>query len=284
MPVTHHTTPAIESQLRPLDASQLIRADWPAPAHVQAWVSTRAGGISAAPFDALNVGDHVGDAAEAVAQNRRQLTQFCQARGSIGELQWLNQVHGTSVFEPTPAPSAPASLSAVTSSAPCADASSTTQAGLALVVMTADCLPVFFTNRDGSRVAVAHAGWRGLCHGVLEATAATFAASDTLMAWLGPAIGPESFEVGESVRDAFLAAAYDRERATTEAAFVATTPAHYLADLYALARLRLLRGGVSAVYGGGCDTMRESSRFFSYRREASTGRMANVIWHNGMSE
>lgn len=258
----------------PLDESQLIRADWPAPAHVQAWVTTRAGGVSQAPFSALNLGHHVDDQPEAVANNRQRLRDFCQARGSVGELQWLNQVHGTAVFKPS-SDSGSVHLAE-------ADASVTSDAGVALVVMTADCLPVFFTDTRGERVAVAHAGWRGLCHGVLEATAATFAPEYGVMAWLGPAIGPKSFEVGEIVREAFIHAATHTEQAATLAAFIATTPGHYLADLYALARLRLQRAGVSAVYGGGFDTLRESSQFFSYRREARTGRMASVIWHNAV--
>jgi hypothetical protein len=267
-----------------LTASQLIRADWPAPAHVQAWVTTRAGGVSVAPFDALNLGHHVSDDALAVSENRQRLTAFCQARGSVGELQWLNQVHGIDVSEPArvTALAHGAAAHAASKSASChpvdADASSTTHPGLALVVMTADCLPVFFTDTEGLRVAVAHAGWRGLCHGVLEATAATFAREHSLMAWLGPAIGPASFEVGESVREAFLKAATHDELAATSAAFTQNKPGHYLADLYALARLRLMRAGVSAVYGGGLDTYSESSLFFSYRREAITGRLASVIW------
>ncbi|MEO6697789.1 MAG: peptidoglycan editing factor PgeF [Paraperlucidibaca sp.] len=266
--------------------SQLIRADWPAPAHVQAWVTTRAGGVSAAPFDALNLGRHVSDDPHAVNENRQRLTAFCQARGSIGELQWLNQVHGIDVLEPKQnAAVAQGAVSYEASKkASCslvdADASSTAHKGLALVVMTADCLPVFFTDTEGLRVAVAHAGWRGLCNGVLEATAATFAREHTLMAWLGPAIGPASFEVGESVRDAFLAAAKHDEGIATRAAFTINKPGHYLADLYALARLRLMRASVSAVYGGGLDTFSESSRFFSYRREAVTGRLASVMWRN----
>ena len=259
-----------------LDQSQLIRADWPAPAHVQAWVTTRAGGVSTAPFNSLNLGHHVNDDAQAVAENRQRLTGFCHARGSRGELIWLNQIHGIDVLEPRP--------SVLDEQSACtpidADASSTNHAGLALVVMTADCLPVFFTDIEGERVAVAHAGWRGLCNGILEATAATFSPEQSVMAWLGPAIGPNSFEVGESVREAFIALATNDELEATKAAFSANKPGHYLADLYQLARIRLLRAGVSAVYGGGLDTYSESSRFFSYRREAATGRMASVIWRN----
>ena len=266
---------AVESS-KTLDQSQLIRADWPAPAHVQAWVTTRAGGISTAPFDSLNLGHHVNDDAQVVAEKRQRLTGFCHARGSRGELIWLNQIHGIDVLEPR--------SSVLDEQSACtpidADASSTDHAGLALVVMTADCLPVFFTDIEGERVAVAHAGWRGLCNGILEATAATFSPEQSVMAWLGPAIGPNSFEVGESVREAFIALAIDDELEATKAAFSANKPDHYLADLYQLARIRLLRAGVSAVYGGGLDTYSELSRFFSYRREAVTGRMASVIWRN----
>lgn len=259
-----------------LDQSQLIRADWPAPAHVQAWVTTRVGGVSSAPFDSLNLGHHVNDDAQAVAENRQRLTSFCHACGSRGELVWLNQIHGIDVLEPR--------SSALDEQPACtpidADASSTIHPSTALVVMTADCLPVFFTDTNGERVAVAHAGWRGLCNGVLEATVATFTPEKNVMAWLGPAIGPNSFEVGESVREAFIAEATEDELEATKAAFVANKPGHYFADLYQLARIRLLRAGVSAVYGGGLDTYSESLRFFSYRREAVTGRMASVIWRN----
>lgn len=274
--VNSAATESLKSAASTLNQTQLIRAEWPAPAHVQAWVTTRAGGVSTEPFDTLNLGHHVNDDPQAVADNRQRLTHFCHARGSRGELVWLNQIHGIDIFEPC--------SSTTDGQNDCtpvnADASSTTCSGLALVVMTADCLPVFFTDTEGERVAVAHAGWRGLCSGVLEATAATFAPSKPLMAWLGPAIGPNSFEVGESVREAFVALATNDELAATKAAFSANKPGHYLADLYQLARIRLLRVGVSAVYGGGLDTYSESSRFYSYRREAVTGRMASVIWRN----
>ena len=264
-----------------LREADLIRAEWPAPAHVQAWVTTRAGGVSVAPFDALNLGLHVNDDAQLVMENRQRLSAFCQARGGH-DLFWLNQVHGVSVASPECG-----QANAATNDCPAidADASTTSELGRALVVMTADCLPVFFTDRVGSRVAVAHAGWRGLCAGVLEATVARFAEPSAVMAWLGPAIGPTSFEVGESVREAFInsdhlsAAMTDAAQvAAIEAAFAPTRPGHFLADLYRLARLRLANAGVTAVYGGGFDTFSESSRFFSYRREAITGRLASVIW------
>lgn len=286
-PECESPTLAVHAEGDGLDESVFIRADWPAPAHVQAWVTTRAGGVSVAPFASLNVGHHVDDHASAVAHNRRRLRDFCHARGSRGELQWLTQVHGTVVHQPEAALYPPDAVSSP-ELGPEADASSTSAAGMALVVMTADCLPVFFTDTQGERVAVAHAGWRGLCQGVLEATVATFRSDQRVMAWLGPAIGPASFEVGEMVREAFMQAVSlpenVTERAATQAAFIATTPGHYLADLYALARLRLQRVGVVAVYGGGFDTVRESSRFFSYRREARTGRMASVIWRQAATD
>ncbi len=242
----------------------LIRPDWPAPSKVFAAVSTRQGGVSAAPYASLNLGTHVGDAPEAVAENRVRLLQ------ALGQApaQWLNQVHGTVVVEAEADPARRAAW------VPDADAVTTAQAGLPCVVMTADCLPVFFCDRAATRVAVAHAGWRGLCDGVLEATLARFSDPAQVLCWLGPAIGPQAFEVGAEVRAAFMA-----QDAGAEACFrPAPAAGKFLADIYALARLRLQAAGVSAVYGGDFCTVSDSARFFSYRRDGRTGRMASVIW------
>lgn len=246
-----------------------LRPDWPAPAHVHALVTTRLGGVSAAPFGSCNLGDHVADNPQAVADNRALLELALQRIAPAQAPQWLKQVHGLNVVTP---PSEPTQRRVWI---PEADAATTTQAGVPLTVMTADCLPVLFCDRAGTRVAVAHAGWRGLSDGILEKTAAQFDAPDQVMAWLGPAIGPQAFEVGAEVRDVFLS--HDR---AAEAAFtrVDARPGHWLSDLYLLARQRLHAVGIEAVYGGGHCTWTESDRFYSYRRDSRTGRMASVIW------
>ena len=234
-----------------------LMPDWPAPARVKACVTTREGGVSLPPFDSLNLGDHVGDDPSAVAENRRRLTdQFAITPA------WLQQVHGIDVVEADPTRVATA------------DASWCATPGIACTAMTADCLPVLFCNRAGTRVAAAHAGWRGLASGVLEATLDSLALpADETLAWLGPAIGPQAFEVGPEVREAFIAQHTDAERAFQ--------PSHnagkFLADIYALARLRLAERGITAVYGGGLCTVSDP-RFFSYRRNARTGRFASLIW------
>lgn len=234
-----------------------LTPDWPAPKHVRACVTTRAGGVSREPFDSCNLGTHVTDTAAAVAENRDRLREVLGC-----EPAWLNQVHGIGIVEADPTQLVEA------------DASWTAQTGIASAVLTADCLPVLFCDRAGSRVAAAHAGWRGLAAGVLEATLAALAVpAEEILVWLGPAIGPRSFEVGPEVRDAMLAThpeAAQSFRASTRAG-------HFLADLYQLARLRLAASGVTAVYGGGFCTYQDS-RFYSYRRQARTGRFASLIW------
>jgi YfiH family protein len=231
--------------------------DWPAPARVKACVTTREGGVSLAPFDSLNLGDHVGDEPAAVAENRRRLTDRFVMRPA-----WLQQVHGIEVVEAEPAEVA------------VADASWTATSGIACTAMTADCLPVLFCNRAGTRVAAAHAGWRGLANGVLEATLDRLQVpAEEILAWLGPAIGPQAFEVGPEVREVFVAQLPEAQQA-----FMPSYNAgKYLADIYALARLRLAARGVTAVYGGGLCTVTDP-RFFSYRRNARTGRFASLIW------
>ncbi|AHL35984.1 laccase [Pseudomonas brassicacearum] len=237
--------------------SDWLIPDWPAPGRVKACVTTREGGVSLAPFDSLNLGDHVGDDPAAVAENRRRLTDHFAITPA-----WLQQVHGIAVVEADPDQVATA------------DASWTATPGIACAAMTADCLPVLFCNRAGTRVAAAHAGWRGLANGVLEATLDSLEdPADEILAWLGPAIGPQAFEVGPEVREAFIA-----QLPQAAQAFV---PSHnagkFLADIYALARLRLAARGVTAVYGGGLCTVTDS-RFFSYRRNPRTGRFASLIW------
>lgn len=246
----------------------LLKADWPAPAHVHAVVTTREGGVSIAPWDSLNLGTHVADDPMDVADNRARLLGALHALAPCDPPQWLNQVHGTVVLDADPDQEKRLHV------APDADAVTTTERGLPCVVMTADCLPVFFCDKEGSRVAVAHAGWRGLCDGVLEATLKRFPDPANVMAWMGPAIGPEKFEVGDEVRAAFVAkqheaAAYFRP---------SPNPGRWLADIYGLARLRLQQAGISSIHGGGLCTVTDNRRFFSYRRDGRTGRMASVIW------
>ena len=232
-----------------------IMADWPAPANVRALMTTRAGGVSAAPFASLNLGDHVGDDAAAVAQNRAIV------RAALpGEPKWLTQVHGTNVAR---------------TGGCSADASISRMVGEVSVIMTADCLPVLFCDRAGSVVAAAHAGWRGLCDGILESTVEAMAVpAGELLVWLGAAIGPTQFEVGTEVRAAFMA-----KDENAAAAFVPVgMPGKWLADIYLLARQRLAAAGVTAVYGGGLCTVSDAERFFSFRRDKQTGRMAALIW------
>ncbi|HEB58833.1 MAG TPA: peptidoglycan editing factor PgeF [Gammaproteobacteria bacterium] len=242
-----------------------IVPDWPAPATVRAVSTTRAGGYSRAPWDSLNLALHVGDDPAAVLRNRQHLAR---ALDLPAEPRWLEQVHGTAV--------------AVDGArAGAADAAVSRHAGEVCAVMTADCLPVLFCDRRGQCVAAAHAGWRGLVAGVLEETVAAMNCEPgEILAWLGPAIGPAAFEVGDEVRAAFLAAA-GQDRAPEMAAFRPVSASHgerWLADLYALARARLARAGVTAIHGGGACTWHEGERFFSYRRDGTTGRMASLIW------
>ncbi|AMO83351.1 purine nucleoside phosphorylase YfiH [Obesumbacterium proteus] len=241
--------------------SVLITPLWPAPNNVVAFNTTRKGGVSAQPYDALNLGTHVGDDGTVVAENRRRLKDIIAAPT---EPFWLEQVHGTRVLR----------LDENSDRADNqADASYTNIAGQVCAVMTADCLPVLFCNRQGTEVAAAHAGWRGLCDGVLEQTLACFDSSpEDILAWFGPAIGPTAFEVGGEVRAKFIEQDADAEQAFTEHG------EKYLADIYQLARLRLRRAGVQTISGGDLCTVSDKSRFFSYRREPVTGRMAALIW------
>ena len=243
----------------------LIFPEWPAPENVHAATTTRHGGVGKPPFDSLNMGGHVGDEPVSVAVNRQRLTETL----SLPEKpHWLSQVHGTGVIK----------LDDSSVGLPEGDASMTREPGCICAVLTADCLPVLFCDRAGTRVAAAHAGWRGLAAGVLESTVeALNVPGDEILAWLGPAIGPQSFEVGEEVYQAFVE--QDLEAA---GAFVPSTDAdkkgHWLADFYQLARIRLNNTGVTAIFGGGFCTLEDQERFFSFRRDGETGRMASLIW------
>lgn len=239
---------------------EVLRPEWPAPACVRGLSTTRLGGASTGAYSSLNLGEHVGDSPEHVRENRRRLQQML---GST-QARWLKQVHGTHV--------ARLDGDAV---AEAADAAVTATAGEGCVVMTADCLPVLFCDRSGTRAAAAHAGWRGLAAGVLEATVTAMgAAPDTLLAWLGPAIGPQSYEVGDDVRGAFMV-----QGPEAAAAFrPGRMRGKWWCDLYLLARQRLAMAGVGAVYGGGYCTYAERDRFFSFRRDGECGRMATLIW------
>jgi YfiH family protein len=222
----------------------------------------RAGGVSDPPYDSFNVATHVGDAEAAVQANRARLRQRLRLPA---EPLWLNQVHGNAVVETDAAAAA---------ACPAADASFSRGAGGVCAVMTADCLPVLLCDRQGSVVAAAHAGWRGLAGGVLEATVASLGVEPRqLLAWLGPAIGPAAFEVGAEVRAAFADV-----HAAAAAAFVARPDGRWLADIYHLARIRLAAAGIESVYGGGFCTFTDAARFYSFRRDKITGRMVSLIW------
>jgi len=234
---------------------------WPAPAAVRAAFTLRGGGVSAAPFDTLNVGAHVGDAPEAVNENRQRV---CAALGLPQEPLWLEQLHGIGVWEANAQVAGPPRADAVIARAP----------GRVAVIQVADCLPVLLATRDAAAVAAAHAGWRGLAAGVLEATVGKLGAEPAaLLAWLGPAIGRAHFEVGAEVRDAFL-----RHDAAAAAAFSANARGRWQCDLVTLARQRLRALGVQAVFGGEWCTYEDRARFFSYRRDGRCGRMAALIW------
>ncbi len=240
----------------------LVVPDWPAPPNIRAAVTTRRlPGASVPPFDRFNLGVRTGDDAAAVVANRAALVDMLELAEAP---HWLRQVHGVAVHD------ADAVLADVD---PEADAAVTRRPGRVLAVLTADCMPVFFCADEGTAVGVAHAGWRGLAGGVIEATiAALGVAPASLVAWLGPAIGARSYEVGADVRSAFV----DRDPGDA-GAFASTHPGHWTCDLYALARARLERAGVARIAGGGFDTFSDD-RFYSYRRHGETGRFASVIW------
>lgn len=247
----------------PIVEPQFVEAKWSAPAHVKALTTTRSGGVSDDVFAGLNVGDHVDDMPDNVAHNRTLLTNKLALTKPV---QWLSQTHSTVIVE-----------ALADGQRREADACWTSEAGLACVVMTADCLPVFFTNAEGTKVAVAHAGWRGLVDGILEETLTVFPTLETVHCWLGPCIGPAAFEVGAEVMDAFV-----QKMPEAQSCFVAQKHAagKYLADLYQLATLRLVAAGVPSAQVSSCGlcTFTDEARFFSYRRDGQTGRMASLIW------
>lgn len=235
-----------------------IVPDWPAPAGVRALITTRHGGVSRGACSSLNLAMHVGDDPVAVAENRTRLRRYLP-----DEPLWLDQVHGVAVVRADQAQQGAK-----------ADGAVTRRRGTVCAVMTADCLPLLLCDTAGSVVGIAHAGWRGLAAGVIEATVRAMGnGGGGLLAYLGPAIGPASFEVGAEVRAAFLA-----HDARASAAFVPAGTDKFRADIYQLARQRLADAGVGAVFGGVADTCAEAQRFFSFRRDRASGRMASLIW------
>jgi YfiH family protein len=236
---------------------------WPVPAAVRALSTLRGGGVSAAPYDSLNLGDHVEDDATAVTENRRRLRA---AAALPAEPCWLAQVHGVGVRDlDSPLQAGPA------------DAAVTRQPGRICAILTADCLPVLLVSRSGDRVGAAHAGWRGMAAGVIEAAVTALGCPPReLLAWLGPAIGPRHFEVGAEVREELLRS--PTAGAGDEAAFEANARGRYLADLALLARQRLSRLGVVQIHGAGECTHAARTRYFSHRRDGRTGRQATLIW------
>jgi YfiH family protein len=235
-----------------------IYPDWPAPKCVKSLVSTRQGGVSCGVYAGLNLGDHVGDQMTDLTKNRALL------RAQLpNDPVWIRQVHGTRVVD-----------AGETHGLAEADASVTRQTHRVCAILTADCLPVLLCAQDGSVIGAAHAGWRGLAAGILEQTISAMAhPAGQIMAWLGPAIGPESFEVGDEVQLAFV-----KDLPESICAFRSLGQGKWLADLYQLARLRLQRAGVTQIFGGGLNTYCDSNRFYSYRRDGVTGRMASLIW------
>ncbi len=237
-----------------------IVPEWPAPANVRALTTLRNGGYSQGPYASFNLGAHTGDDLKAVDRNRRLLSDCFSLPG---EPVWLQQVHGSRIVH---APAAAAGAEA--------DGSWSGTPGTVCAVMTADCLPVLICDRAGSRVAAAHAGWRGLHAGVISrAVSALGCDPSALMVWLGPAIGPKAFEVGEEVRQAFV-----DSNNRNSSAFAPGRERHWMCDLYRLARIELADLGISAVYGGDECTFSDPQRFYSYRRDGETGRMASLIW------
>ena len=245
-----------------MSSNAWIVPEWPAPRGVRALITTRAGGVSRGAYAGLNLGLRSGDNIEDVARNRASLRRWLPA-----EPLWLRQVHGTTVVEAGGGDESPE-----------ADAALARRPGVVCAVLSADCLPVLLCDEQATVVAAAHAGWRGLCAGVIEQTLrAMDRPPAALLAYLGPAIGPRAYEVGAEVRAAFAAACQEGE-ALAETAFTPGRPGKFYADLYALARQRLARGGVRRIFGGGYCTYSDAERFYSYRRDGSTGRMANLIW------
>ena len=247
-------------------ASHIITPDWPAASRIHAFSTTRNSTPNGSDenignFDSFNLALHVDDDAQKVKANRQHLVEQLNLPR---EPLWLNQVHGHRVVN----------AAQFSNTLPAADASFSDQPNHICTVMSADCLPLLFCNRKGNKVAAAHAGWRGLADGVIENTAASLNESPhRILVWLGPAIGPQSFEVGEEVRDVFIKAL-----PASVDAFVQNRSGHFLADIYKLARLRLKAIGIETVYGGEYCTFSDTNQFYSYRRDAKTGRQASLIF------
>lgn len=239
-----------------MNARHWIAPDWPAPAAIRAATTLRSGGVSDGAYDSLNLALHVGDRADSVQRNRSIATEMLALPA---EPVWLEQVHGNRVVD-----------AAGVESALQADASYTYQTGVVCAVMTADCLPLLLCSADGNGIAAVHAGWRGLLSGVIGNAVAALPAD--LLAWLGPAIGPDCFMVGDDVRDAFLG------KSPAYACAFKPSSAKWQADIYRLARIELAALGVNKVFGGAFCTVTEQQRFYSYRRDKETGRMATLIW------
>lgn len=234
-----------------------IKPRWPAPSSVKAIQTTRQGGVSRPPYHALNLATHVNDLPKDVAQNRQMLSEYLPT-----EPVWLNQIHSTQVVD-----------AATCQCIEDADASFTTQQHVVCVTMTADCLPILLCDQGGTTVAAVHAGWRGLCDGVIEKTIEAMpVVPSQLLAWLGPAIGPSAFEVGNNVRQQFIEK--DQQAAN---AFLPKGD-KWLGNLYLIAEQRLMRSGIQHIYGDVQCTFTNADRFFSYRRDHNTGRMATMIW------
>lgn len=238
-----------------------IKPDWPLPGHVHAAVTLRSGGVSSGSYASLNPASHVNDRPAHVQANRDIVKQMLQLPA---EPVWLQQVHGVQVVKADQVQGLPE-----------ADASFSDQTGTVCAVLTADCLPVLFCGDDGAVIAAAHAGWRGLQAGVIKQTLLAMRCRDVSI-WLGPAIGPDNFEVGDDVRDAFIA-----DNAKAALAFKAQVPGKWLADIYQLAKLQFKELGIEKIHGGGYCTVADAQRFYSYRRDgATTGRMASLIWRD----
>jgi hypothetical protein len=249
---------------------QWLKPNWPAPAHVRAYSTSRQGGFSEQAFNSLNLGDHVGDEVNNVAKNRAALKSKLNLPN---EPHWLKQVHGNKVIQ----------IHHGSSGIDEADGCFTKQASNICVVLTADCLPILISDKAGTTVAAIHAGWRGLASGIIDVALCTLGLPyDSLLVWLGPAIGPTQFEVGDDVKAIFANKAYN-----TDPAFKPKTANKWLLDIYQIARYNLSHYGVEHIYGGGECTFTQSEKYFSYRRDGITGRMASLIWldvNNNKSE
>jgi YfiH family protein len=247
----------------------LITPEWSVAPRVRAVMTTRLGGVSVAPWDSLNLGVHVGDNIANVLENRARVREEARLPA---EPVWLDQVHGTTVVDLD-------AFGVADNRSSRGDAAVTRRRGVVCAIQVADCMPVLFAARDGSVVGAAHAGWRGLAGGVLAGTVEAMRVPGAeIVAWLGPAIGPDTFEVGDDVVEAFVQSASTAQRAQTVAAFTRRSNGKWLCDLYALARLRLNALGITQVSGGTWCTVADAQRFFSYRRDGQTGRMAALIW------